>query len=238
MLSNETLQSVGTISLFSFGLALLAGLSMGVSPSAFPVWSAVTGYVLGGETRSRRQAFALAMAFVLGIATVYSAFGVLFVIAGQVLQVVFKFVASRLPLWNGLIGLLLLVIGLHMARIRRFTLPALMTPVFRRAETPAGAYVLGIPFGLAACPSCMPVLLVILIAASATGQIWYGASLVFVFSIGFGVPLLAVATAASAAGRMERWVKYGSQIEKWGGWLLILTSLYFFWQVVYIGWIL
>lgn len=238
MLSNDILEAVSTISLFSFGLALFAGLLMGVSPPAFPVWSAVTGYVLGSEGRTRRRAFALALAFVLGIATVYSAFGVLFVIAGQVLQVVFKFVASRLPLWNGLIGLLLLAIGLHMARIRRFTLPAMMTPVFRRAETPGGAYTLGIPFGLAACPSCMPMLLVILVAAGTTGQVWYGASLVFVFSIGFGLPLLAVATAVGVAGQMERWEKYGPHIERWAGWLLILTSLYFFWQVIYLGWIL
>lgn len=84
----------------------------------------------------------------------------------------------------------------------------------------------------------MPMLLVILVAAGTTGQVWYGASLVFVFSIGFGLPLLAVATAAGVAGQMERWEKYGPHIERWAGWLLTLTSLYFFWQVIYLGWIL
>ncbi|MFQ5578932.1 MAG: cytochrome c biogenesis CcdA family protein, partial [Anaerolineae bacterium] len=215
MITPESLQIVSAISLFSFGLVLAAGFLMGISPAAFPVWSAVTGYVLGGEKQDRRHAFTLALAFVLGIATVYTAFGVLFVVAGQVLQVAFKFVASRLPLWNSLIGLLLLIIGLHMAHIRRFRAPALTRPIFRRAETPGGAYLLGIPFGLAACPSCTPMLLAILVAAGATGQVWYGASLVFVFSIGFGIPLLAVATAAHAATQMERWVQYGAQIERW-----------------------
>ncbi len=238
MITPESLQIVSTISLFSFGLVLVAGFLMGISPAAFPVWSAVTGYVLGGEGQDRRRAFVLALAFVLGIATVYTAFGVIFVVAGKVLQVGLKFVASRLPLWNGLIGLLLLGIGLHMARIRRFKVSPLTKPVFRRAESPTGAYLLGIPFGLAACPSCTPLLLAILVAASATGQVWYGASLVFVFSIGFGVPLVAVATVARAATKMERWVAYGAKIERWAGWLLILTSFYFFWQVIYLGWIL
>jgi len=224
MITPESLQIVSTISLFSFGLVLVAGFLMGISPAAFPVWSAVTGYVLGGEGQDRRRAFVLALAFVLGIATVYTAFGVIFVVAGKVLQVGLKFVASRLPLWNGLIGLLLLGIGLHMARIRRFKVSPLTKPVFRRAESPTGAYLLGIPFGLAACPSCTPLLLAILVAASATGQVWYVASLVFVFSIGVGVPLVAVATVARAATKMERWVAYGAKIERWAGWLLILTS--------------
>jgi len=238
MISPDSIQIVSSVSLFSFGLVLLAGILMGMSPAAFPVWSTVTGYVLGDEGHNRWHSFKLVLAFVLGIATVYTAFGVLFVVAGQVLQVGFKFVASRLPLWNGLIGLMLLAIGLHMARLRRFKIPRIMQPVFHKTKTPLGAYLLGIPFGLAACPSCTPMLLAILVAASDSGQVWYGASLVFVFSIGFGIPLMVLAVLASSAAKMERWVDYVPKIERAAGWLLILTSLYFFWQVIYLVWVL
>lgn len=235
MITPETLQAVSTISLLSFGLALVAGVLMGVSPASFPAWSVVVGYVLGGREQKRGRAFLLTLAFVLGIATVYTALGAFFAVAGQGLQTVLKFVSSRLPLWNGLIGLLLLLIGLHMARLHRFNLPSLMNPIIRRAESPGGAYILGIPFGLAACPSCTPMLLAILVAAGASRELWYGASMLFVFSIGFGLPLLALATAASLTSRMERLARYGPKIERFAGWLLIVTGLYFLWQALSFG---
>ncbi len=226
------------ISLLSFGLAFAAGLIMGFSPASFPLLSVVTGYVLGSAGSSRWRAFRLSLAFILGIATIYTAFGVLFALAGDLLAHILRFISSRLPLWNLLIAAVLGLLGLHMAGVRRFHLRALTRPVWREVDSPAGAYLMGIPFGLAACPSCVPMLLAILVAAGATGQGWYGGALLFTFSLGFGLPLVLIGTFAGWLKRGQVIARYVPAVEKLGGWALLLASGYFFAQFIQLSFFL
>lgn len=227
----DSFEPLSQISLFSFALAFLAGLVMGFSPVSLPLLPVITGYVVG-SVKSKSRAAILSLGFMLGITTVYVLLGIIFALSGELIEEVLRFIASRLSLWNLLIAALLFLLGLHMTAILRLAIPSLTKPVMREAGSPVGAYLLGIPFGLAACPSCTPFLLAVLVAAGATGRAWYGGALLFTYSLGFGVPLLLVGTFAVAFKELKSISKYVPAIEKVGGVILLAASVYFFVQFI------
>ncbi len=116
--------------------ALVAGLTVALSPSSLPLIPVITGYVLGAE---QRQGWARLVAFLAGI-----------VVAGMVLGIIFAAAGRRLgtvigPAWNGLIGLILVVMGLRLLRILKFRGIALQTER-RQVTTLSAAFFFGAPF--------------------------------------------------------------------------------------------
>lgn len=93
----------------------------------------------------------------------------------------------------------------------------------------AGAYVFGILFGLVASPCSTPVLAVITSLAAAGGRGFFGASLLFVYALGKGVPLLAVGVFAGALARMRRFTAYSTAFQKVGGGIFVALGLYLLW---------
>lgn len=227
MLPTDLLNLLSQVSPLSFGLALLAGLVMGFSPAAFPMWAFVTGSILGSEELSWNRALALSLGFSSGITTIWAAFGVLVALAGGLISRGLQLIMSSVPLWNLLIGLLLVPLGLHMAGLVRLRIPALITPVERRVSGTTGAYLVGLSFGLGACPSCLPILLSVLVAVGAVGQAWYGAAVLLAFSMGFAIPLALVSVSAGLLKRARRLSRYARLVGRVGGWVLLGVSAYF-----------
>lgn len=160
-------EALGSMSPLAFGLVFLAGVAMGLAPSSYALYPVIAGYVTGEEgRRSGARGLILSLAFVLGTATVDAALGALFGLAGGV---VIETVARYVVLWNAVVALLLLAFGLALLRALKVKWPVLRM-TWRRAHSVPGAYALGIPFGLTACPACTPMILPMLGAAAATGS--------------------------------------------------------------------
>ncbi|MBW3553984.1 MAG: sulfite exporter TauE/SafE family protein [Gemmatimonadetes bacterium] len=227
------LEALQSVSLVAFAVVFAAGLAMGLAPSSYALYPVIAGFVAGDEERSGRRALALSSAFVLGTATVDAALGALF---GFVGGVVIELVARYLVLWNLLAAALLALFGLALLRVVKVRWPvARMT--WRKAHTMPGAYALGIPFGLTACPACTPMVLPMLGAAAATGTWWYGGALMFVFGIARGVPLLVVGAGAGLLDRVRgsgRWIR---PIELAAGALLLLGAVYFLGSGLWTAWV-
>ena len=224
------LQSIPADSVAAFALVALAGLVMGVAPSSLPLMSVVVGTVAAREdTRDRaaeRRALLFAGGFVLGIATVDAALGAVFGFAGDV---VIRALAGSLALTNLLLAALLVVIGLALLRVIR--VPWLRLDARpREVASFGGAYALGIPFGLSACPACTPMVLPILGAAAATGEAWLGAALLFVFGLARGVPLVAAGVATGTVKHLRRAAPLVPRIERVGGVLVLLAAVLFLYQ--------
>lgn len=218
------------VSLAAFGLVAVAGLLMGVAPSSLPLVSVVVGSVAGrGATEggpSSRQGLLFAAGFVLGIATVDAAIGGLFGFLGDT---VIRVLAGSLALTNLVLAGLLVAIGLALLRVIRVPWLRLQARP-RQVSSFAGAYALGIPFGLSTCPACTPMVLPVLGAAAATGKAWVGAALLFTFGIARGIPLLAAGAATGAAMHLRPAAPWVPRIERAGGVLLLLAALYFIYQ--------
>ncbi len=217
------------LSPIGFAVVALAGLVMGVAPSSLPLYSIVVGYVSGQEAervKARARGVYLSLGFVLGMATVDAAVGALFGFLGSV---VIETLTSYLVLTNLVLALLLVVLGLVLLRRIRIVWPALR-PMMRRVDNFRGAYALGIPFGLSACPACTPMILPILAAAATTGEAWLGAVLLFLFGLARGVPLVLAGAATGAVKQMRRAAGWMPIVERSGGYLLLLAALYFVYQ--------
>ena len=221
-----------------FAVAALAGMVMGLAPNMLPLAPVIFSFVSGeheanGKPRtSRLRGFKLAVSFALGMATVDALIGILFGILGYYVARTF---AVYLSLSNFLVGALLLVIGLALLRVIRFRLP-FRTPRPGPMKTALGAYLLGIPFGLAVCPACTPLVLPIIAGISATGAPLLAGALLFTFGLGRGVPLIIVGSTAGLLKGLsgaEIWIL---RIERLGGAILLLAALFYFYQsAVYKG---
>ncbi len=219
----------------AFALVIFGGLLIGVSPGSLPLMGVVVGFASDEDAEvGRARGFRLALGFVLGIATVDAAIGGLF---GALGFAVIAFLARYLALTNLVIAVMLLLIGLALLRKIRARF-RLLRPVLKRAETPLGAYLLGVPFGLSTCPACTPLLLPVLGAAATTGSPAIGAALLFTFGIARGLPILIVGTAAGAVRSVTSMARWIPAIERIAGIVLLTGAAYFlFRSAVYGGWL-
>lgn len=91
---------------------------------------------------------------------------------------------------------------------------------------PAGALPLGMAFAIGWTPCIGPVLAGILTAAATVGGAWRGAALLFVYSLGLGVPFLLLALGVAKTGRLFGWLRrHGRAIEVLGGSVLVLMGV-------------
>jgi cytochrome c-type biogenesis protein len=216
----------------SAGGAFVAGLLSFASPCVLPLVPPYLAY-MGGvsieELRAERPTLRLtvlgaALCFVAGFATVFVALGATASLIGQA-------VGAHLT-WLGYIaGVLVALMGLHFLHVIRIPLldRTARVGVVTKPAGLAGAYVIGLSFGFGWSPCVGPVLAAILLMAGASDSAGEGARLLFVYSLGIGVPFL---VAAAFADGFMRWsARFRSRmaaIEKAMGALLVITGVLIF----------
>lgn len=229
------LDALQSVSLVAFGVVFLAGFTMGLAPSSYALYPVIAGYVAGeDQERSGARGLVLSLAFVLGTATVDAALGALFGLMGGV---VIEAVARYVVLWNVVVAALLIAFGLALLRIFRVKWPVLKM-TWRKAHTVPGAYALGVPFGLTACPACTPMILPMLGAAAATGTWWFGALLMFVFGLARGLPLLVVGASAGWFATLRGAASWIPRLQTAAGWLLLAGGTFFLIEAARAAWTL
>lgn len=194
-----------TLDPLTLALAAGAGLLTFVSPCVLPLLPAYLAYITGlsvgelaGEgartARIRLRVLGRSLAFVVGLALVFTLFGASASAVGNVLlrhQTVFLQVA----------GALVVVAGLHLAGLLRIPwFDAERRVGFGRARAGyAGAFLMGAAFGAGWTPCIGPFLAGLLALASRERTVWQGMLLLFVYALGLGVPFVAAALATGQA---------------------------------------
>jgi cytochrome c-type biogenesis protein len=159
--------------------------------------------------------------FVMGFATTFTLMGAA---ASELGTLILR---NRLVLGR-VAGVFVIVMGLattgllrvpFLYRERRFDLA-------RIRPGPAGAVPLGMAFAIGWTPCIGPVLAGILTAAATVEGAWRGAALLFVYSLGLGLPFLLLALGVTRTGRLFRWLRrHGRAIEVAGGSVLVLMGV-------------
>lgn len=207
-------------------LALVAGVVSFTSPCCLPLMPGYVAYVsgvaaeAGGTVFVRRRVLGAALLFVLGFATVFTLLGAGASAAGAVLlrnRLVIEKVAGAFVIAMGLVTMGFLRVP-FLYREARLDL--------RRIRTgPLGAVPLGMAFAIGWTPCIGPVLAGILTAAATTQTAWTGAGLLFVYSLGLGIPFLLLAWGQTGATRAFGWFRrHGRAIERIGGAVLLLMG--------------
>ncbi len=218
----QTVASPSTL-LLAIPIAVLAGLISFASPCVLPLVPGYLGYIGGvveaGDPRRARRRLLLGVAlFVLGFTLVFVVIGVLFGTAGLLLR----------P-WIGLItriaGVVVIVMGLVF--IGQVTvLQRTVRPRWSVATGLAGAPLLGIVFALGWTPCVGPTLIALNSIVLDQGDPLRGGLLAVCYSLGLGLPFLAIALGLGWATSSVRWIRrHIRAINIAGGLILIAIGL-------------
>ncbi len=93
-----------------------------------------------------------------------------------------------------------------------------------------GALLLGLVSGFVASGCATPALAAILTLVMSQGAIGYGASLLFVYGLGRGVPIVLVGTFTGWLKSIPRWMEVTGLVERLSGALLVVIGMYFLWM--------
>jgi cytochrome c-type biogenesis protein len=191
----------------AFLVALAGGAASFLSPCVLPLLPAYLSFVSGlsvDEMKSggNRRVILGTVAFVLGFSVVFTLLGAGFSFAGALVrnQRVLQIVAGAVLV---LLGALL--VGLTMPRFMNRDVRPLLG---KAPRGPAGAFVMGVAFAFGWTPCVGPILGSILTMAAEGNDPASGALLLFVYSLGMGIPFLVsglfVGLALRAFARIRR----------------------------------
>jgi cytochrome c-type biogenesis protein len=210
----------------------LAGLVSFLSPCVLPLVPPYLGYLsgttidqIGSKGEIDRQVWQRAMLasvfFVLGFTTVFVGFGAGASVFGQWIQAH----KSQLAI---VAGLVIIAFGLHFLGLVR--IPLLYRDVRFRTSAQgagiAGAYLMGLAFAFGWTPCIGPVLATVLTLAANEASLGTGVRLLFVYSLGLGIPFVLAAVAIGPfLGFLNRFRRHLGRVEIVMGLLLVVTGL-------------
>ena len=211
------------------GLAFAAGIVSFASPCVFPLVPGYLSFVAGGEVRDERQPIVPILLFIAGFAAVFSALGAF---TGAMTRFL------RSPAGIRISGAIIIAFGVLMVLYAlRLGSPSLFVerrPLLERARPGrAWAFPLGVAFGAGWTPCIGPVLAGVLAIAGSQGGSLRGALLLFVYSMGLGVPFLLVGVgirklmgALAFVKRNYQWIAGVSGVVMIAVGVLVATNLW------------
>ncbi len=207
------------MSLPSPALAFLAGLASIMSPCVLPIIPAIVAYSIDGD-RYRP------LTMVIGLSLSFTILGVITSAAGLVVQ-------AHIDYLQVLSGFIILIMGLLLL----FDLPlktggieTKIAPFIDRVRSkgPIGGLLFGFALGVVWIPCVGPILAAILMIVAVEGNILMGGVLLFIYSLGLGLPILAI---AYLPGWSMKFVGHGTRIgvaiRRVAGAVLTATGIYF-----------
>ena len=197
------------------GLFALAGLLLSFTPCVLPMVPILSSLIAGqGDSLSRRKSFGLSVAYSIGMAVVYAAFGVMAGLAGEGLAA-----TLQNPWVLGAFASLLAFMSLSM-----FGLYELQMPSFIQSRATEwsnhfqggsflGVFLMGGVSALVVGPCVAAPLAGALVFISQTRDIFLGGMALFAMAMGMSVPLLLVGlSAGSLLPRAGAWMERVKQV--------------------------
>lgn len=213
--------------------AFVAGLITFLAPCTLPLVPAYLGFISGVDPEAlkdpqrraevQRRIVINGLFFIVGFTLVFVIFGALAGFVGQGLAP-YRIWLSRVG------GVFVILFGLLMLGV--FRLPFLERehkmkfPSWIAVGKPTSSSIIGAVFALGWTPCVGPILGSILLLASSSSTALTGAFLLFVFSIGLGIPFMIVAFgfahASARIAKAQKWLKWVSLI---GGVFLVFLGV-------------
>lgn len=186
----------------------------------------LSGIIAGqGHAITRKHAFALSAAYVLGMALTYALAGIAAGLSGAMLA------AALQNVWVlGAFAFIFVLLALSMFGFYELQLPASWQSRLAGASNQfkggrfAGAFVMGALSAVILGPCVTPALAGALLVISQTGDVTRGGSALFAMALGMGAPLLAIGTSAGAL--MPRAGPWMDVVKKFFGVLLLGVAIW------------
>jgi cytochrome c-type biogenesis protein len=214
----------------TFAIALGAGLASFLSPCILPLVPIYLAQLVGpgvmqsSEPPSPAQRFFTflhALLFVLGFSLIFIALGATASVIGHTLR-------SNQLLLRQIGGGILIILGLHFAGLLRIPLLYRSARVPYRPGRPSfpASFVMGVIFAVGWTPCVGAILSSILILAGNSATLQSGVALLAVYSLGLGLPFLALGLAVNVVSAwLKRLKPYLGKIEVATGLLLTVVGV-------------
>ncbi len=209
-------------------IAVAAGLLSFSSPCCLPLLPTYVSFMTGATGTSspgaprNRHTIRIAWSFVAGFAIVFTLLGGLAGLLGTA-------IVHHLPTLTRASGLLVVTLGfaaLGIIRVPPLGREARLVKMHRIGHGKGSAVVLGAAFAAGWSPCIGPILATILTTAATTRTVGWGAVLLALYSVGLGLPFVAVATGVDRMQQELRWLRrHGQAIERLSGILLVAIGL-------------
>jgi len=200
------------------GVFFLAGLGLAFTPCVLPMVPILSGIIAGdGDNVSPMRGFTLALAYVMGMAIVYTLAGVAAAAAGVQLQAMFN-----QPWVLILFSALFVALSLAMFGLYELQMPSSVQSKLssvsgnQKSGTMIGAFVMGAISSLVVTACVAPALIAALTVMAQTGDMVRGGAALFAMSLGMGAPLLLVGAAQ------------GQLLPKAGPWMVAVKGAFGF----------
>jgi thiol:disulfide interchange protein DsbD len=219
-------------------LFLLLGLGLALTPCVLPMVPILSSIIVGGSgAAARGRALLLSIVYSLGMAIVYTLFGVAAGLAGEGLA------AALQNAWVlGAFALLMAALSLSMFGVYQLQMPAaiqsrLMQASGRQAAGRlAGVFIMGALSALIVGPCVAAPLAGVLLYISQTRDVFIGAAALFSMAVGMSVPLLLVG--ASAGALLPRAGAWMESVKRVFGVLMLAMALWMVSPVVPALWMM
>ncbi|MFA4915217.1 MAG: cytochrome c biogenesis protein CcdA [Syntrophales bacterium] len=211
--------------ILAFLAVYLGGVLVGFTPCVYPVVPITIAYIGVHGTGTKLKGFLLSLAYVLGMALMYTALGGIAALSGRLFGQI-----QTNPWTYFIVANICIFMGLSMLGV--FVLP-LRTPAFltktQRAKTKSvwDSFLVGAASGLVMGPCTTPVLAVLLSYIAARQNVVLGMSFLFVFALGMGTLLIILGTFAGLLANIPKSGKWMVRVSHISGWILVAMGEYF-----------
>jgi cytochrome c-type biogenesis protein len=199
--------------------ALFAGVVSILSPCILPVIPAVFAY-------STEKGKFRPLAIVFGLSLSFTSMGIVTSLFGATLT-------AYLDYLNIFAEALLITMGISLLfDLNIFNIFGNFSSLANsKREGLFGGLLLGLSLGIVWLPCVGSVLGSILTMVAVSGKVTYGAMMLFIYSIGFSIPMLFVAYSASfSSARLQNVSKYGFALKKAAGLIVLGVGFYMVYQ--------
>jgi len=214
--------------------SFLAGIASFLSPCVLPLVPGYISFISGMSLEDLSKGAdrrAVAIQAGLGSAFFVLGFSLVFTALGATASVTGRFLAAYAPIISKLAGALIVVFGLHTAGL--ITIPWLYYEkrmnMGRFSSGFLGAFLMGFAFAFGWTPCIGPILAAILTLAAKQKTLYEGVWLLFVYSLGLGIPFMLTGFGINAFlqffARYKRFIRTG---EMFAGALLVFVGVLVF----------
>jgi len=207
----------------AFLLVFIGGMALNLTPCVYPIIPITVSYFGGQASGSKANTIVLAILYLLGMAAMYSALGVVAALTGSILGS-----ALQNPLVTAFIALVMLALAASMFGFYEIRVPARLSGVAGTAKQGhLGAFLMGLTVGIVAAPCIGPFVLGLLTFVGERGDPVLGFALFFTLSVGLGMPYVFLAVASGNISKLPRSGEWMEWVRKVFGVVLVAMAVYF-----------
>lgn len=194
---------------------LLAGMVSVLSPCTLPLLPAILAF-------STKEGKYKPLAVIVGLVLSFSTMGVLTSAFGA-------FLINYVPYLHLLASLIIVIFGIVMLfDLQIFNrLSFITSKIHTEKQGLLGGILLGFSLGILWIPCVGPLLGSVLVLVAVQGNLFHGALLLLIYSIGFAIPMLIIAYSTNVSStKLRTLARYNFVVKKIAGILLIFVGLW------------